>query len=148
MNGDRSQSHEFWNREWDVKSNYSQEPELYRQSVSTAQRLERLAQMMLKLSKVETGYLPLPFAAFAMRPLLEELQVGLPAKSGVAVHWSLPADLPWVYGDRDRVQQILTNLLRNALKYTPNGTVTISAWTAAAHLWIVPSPNRLVTVPS
>ena len=56
--------------------------------------------------------------------------------SEVVLNWQLPtAGLPWVYGDRDRIQQILTNLITNALKYTNQGTVSVIAWTASPYLW-------------
>ena len=114
-------------------------PALYRQSVKEAQRLERLAQNMLELAKIETGYLPMRFEAFDVLPLLEDLQIGLRPKLSIAcqMNWQLPpVDLPLVYADRDRVQQILVNLISNALKYTPAGTVTVSTRTAAPQIWI------------
>jgi signal transduction histidine kinase len=114
------------------------DPEIYQQSANEAQRLERLAKTMLTLAQIETGYLPMQFEAFDLLPLLQGLRIGLIPKpdTEVTLNWQLPtAGLPWVYGDRDRIQQILTNLITNALKYTIQGTVTVSAWTAGPYLW-------------
>jgi signal transduction histidine kinase len=44
--------------------------------------------------------------------------------------------MPPVYADRDRVQQILVNLINNAVKYTPHGTITISTWVASPYIWL------------
>jgi signal transduction histidine kinase len=114
------------------------DPEIYQQSANEAQRLERLAKTMLTLARIETGYLPMQFEAFDILPLFQGLRIGLIPQpdSEVMLNWQLPtAGLPWVYGDRDRIQQILTNLITNALKYTTQVTVTVSAWTAGPYLW-------------
>jgi signal transduction histidine kinase len=41
---------------------------------------------------------------------------------------NIPEDLPEIYGDIDRVEQIVTNIVGNAIKFTPEGSITISAW--------------------
>ena len=47
---------------------------------------------------------------------------------GIELHPNLPADLPQVLADQDRITQVLTNLVGNALQYTPEGgQVTILA---------------------
>jgi signal transduction histidine kinase len=114
-------------------------PELYSQSVQEVQRLERLVRDMLELSKMETGYLPMKVAAIDLCPLLKEMQSGAWRQTGnpnCAIQWEIPLALPLVYADGDRVQQILVNLISNAIKYTPFGTITISAWVASPRLWI------------
>jgi signal transduction histidine kinase len=111
-------------------------PALYRQSVQEAQRLERLVQDMLALSKIEAGYLPLNRQPIAIPALLQTMQHGWIETPDVQINWQIPTDMPPVYADRDRVQQILVNLINNAVKYTPNGTITISTWVASPHLWL------------
>ncbi len=111
-------------------------PALYRQSVQEAQRLERLVQDMLALSKIEAGYLPLNCQAIAIHTLLQAMQHGWIETPDVQINWQIPTDMPPVYADRDRVQQILVNLINNAVKYTPNGTITISTWVASPYLWL------------
>jgi signal transduction histidine kinase len=114
-------------------------PELYSQSVQEVQRLERLVRDMLELSKIEAGYLPMKVAAIDLRPLLEEMRTGAWGQTGNPnrdIQWQIPIALPQVYADGDRVQQILVNLISNAIKYTPFGTITISAWVASPCLWL------------
>jgi signal transduction histidine kinase len=87
-------------------------------------RMERLVNDLRQLSKAEAGQLTfnvVPFspaetvraAVEVMRPLFEEKGVELKVKT--------PSDLPLVLVDADRVAQVLTNLLDNALRHTPVG---------------------------
>jgi len=106
-------------------------PETYEQVRHEALRLGRLVDDLQELSRVEAGSfhldvhptsLSVPLATTAKRLSLQfdEKQIRLTL--------SLPADLPPVLADEDRLTQVLTNLLANALAYTPpGGEVTVSA---------------------
>jgi len=73
----------------------------------------------LRLTSVELGG-PIQEVATALRPLMEQ--------KGQSLELELPEDLPQVRADRDRVVQIMTNLLSNAHKYTlEGGAVTVRA---------------------
>lgn len=87
-----------------------------------AGRLRRLIDDLQELSRAEARQIPLqvrPVSPDAMiQSALERL---LPqfAEKGLELRQRLPADLPPVVADRDRAIQVLTNLLTNALRYTP-----------------------------
>jgi signal transduction histidine kinase len=94
-------------------------------------RLGRLVDQLLELSRLESGDLPLQREVLALGPLvsevLSEIEVAR-ADRGVALERRLAQDLPPVLADRERIHQVLFNLLDNAMRFTPEGgRVTVSA---------------------
>src|ERR687897_794872 len=86
------------------------------------------------LSRIEAGRMPIQIVAFNLPELVREVTTELEpiiAKSGLQVICKLPSDLPTLRTDRQKVKQILVNLLSNALKFTPKGSITIKALAAA-----------------
>jgi len=86
---------------------------------------------LLELSRIESGRTVPVLVDLDMRPLVEEVKEQFQERARVkdiAMVASLPESLPHVRGDRERLRQVLVNLLDNALKFTPEqGRVTISA---------------------
>ena len=93
-------------------------------------RLERLVEDLRILSMADAGELPLTRRPIPPNTLLEDVAAAyhpLALERGIEVHSNIAADLPGVNVDRDRMAQVLGNLLSNALRYTPEGgSVTIS----------------------
>jgi two-component system sensor histidine kinase BaeS len=87
-----------------------------------AGRLRRLVGDLQELSRAEAHQIPLALQPVAPQHLvqsaLEPLE-GQFAEKGLELHIHLPQDLPQVMADPTRAVQILTNLLVNALRYTP-----------------------------
>ena len=96
-----------------------------------AGRMHRMALDLLDLARFEAGTADLKMSSVDMGPLLRGVieKFALQAqKAGVNLQVDVPSDLPLLIGDGDRLAQVFTNLVDNALKYTPTkGHVTLSA---------------------
>lgn len=106
-------------------------PETWAKLQEETSRLGRLVEDLQELSRAEAGQLTLAIASVnpsgAVKAAVSRLAPGL-APAGLVVETDAPGDLPAVYADPDRLDQVLTNLLTNAVRYTPPpGTVTIAA---------------------
>ncbi|MEO0409368.1 MAG: HAMP domain-containing sensor histidine kinase [Cyanobacteria bacterium P01_A01_bin.135] len=102
--------------------------DLYHRLTRETRRMGRLVEDLQELSKLEAGYLPIAPQAFALYPLLAAIaQRFQNQRLEVAVILDAPADLPPVWADPSRTEQVLVNLVGNALRYTPAGQVKISA---------------------
>jgi PAS domain S-box-containing protein len=98
-------------------------------SESAARSLLGLLNDILDLSKVESGKLQLDPHPFALAPWISELEVIVAAAIGsrpvtlvLDIAKSLP---PTLVGDAMRLKQVLINLCGNAVKFTPEGQVTL-----------------------
>jgi len=93
--------------------------------------LTQMVQELLELSRVESGKAPLrliptPVAEILVPPI-ERLRPQA-ERAELEVSVSLPPRLPLILADAERAQQVITNLVHNAIKFTPaGGTVSVSA---------------------
>ena len=114
-------------------------PEIYRRLAKETRRLERLVNDLQELSKAEAGYLPINIQRVNLRPLLESLVEKFTdqlLEDGPVLVLQCPSVLPPVLADIDRTEQVLVNLLGNAVRYTNEGSITIRVVTEASQLWI------------
>ena len=98
---------------------------------SSGQALLRVINDVLDFSKMDAAGLSLECVPFRLCNCLEEsvhlFQAGATAK-GIALELSLSQDLPgWVSGDEVRLRQVIMNLVANALKFTAEGGIAVSA---------------------
>jgi two-component system phosphate regulon sensor histidine kinase PhoR len=115
------------------------DPETVRRFLSIierqARRLARLLDDLVSLSDLERGLTPLKIVQIDVARMVEEsveLMSEVASKRGIELKARCDDGLPSVGGDRDRIQQVMLNLLDNAIKYTPTGGhVTASAHAAA-----------------
>jgi signal transduction histidine kinase len=99
-------------------------------SMEAVDHVVRLANDLLDLAKIEAGGLALYHETVALGDFLQhvyDIGQGLHWPSTVQFRLNLAPDLPAVSIDPIRIQQVLLNLLTNALKYTTHGSVTLHA---------------------
>lgn len=91
----------------------------------SAQRMRRLIEDLLDVTRLEGGkQLPIEPAPLEVKPLLQEtyeLFKTQAASSAIALDADAADDVPPVYADHHRVIQVLSNLVGNAMKFTPAG---------------------------
>jgi signal transduction histidine kinase/PAS domain-containing protein len=85
---------------------------------------------ILDISRIEAGRMPLRLSEFGLPELVGEVLAEVEpivAQSSVHIEATVDQRLPAVQSDRQKVKQIVLNLLTNAVKFTPSGTITLSA---------------------
>jgi signal transduction histidine kinase len=96
-------------------------------------RLSVLVNDLLDISRIEAGKAGLSWQAVDLKEVAEEMAEDLRRRvkeegKAMTVELKMPAHLPRVHGDLERVRQIITNLVDNAYTYTEaNGTITLRA---------------------
>jgi signal transduction histidine kinase len=105
--------------------------ETYHQVQKEAERLERLVADLQELSRVEAGDLSLTQQPIPVERLMQAVRNRLGylfETKGVHLQIQVSPNLRPVFGDEDRLIQVLVNIVGNALKYTPaGGQVWVSA---------------------
>lgn len=93
--------------------------------------LTQMVQELLELSRIESGKVPMQKNPILPMNLIEPAikRMGLQAeRAKINLVVTYPDDLPQIEVDATRLQQVLVNLIHNAIKFTtPNGTITIGA---------------------
>ncbi|RMF28333.1 MAG: GAF domain-containing protein [Chloroflexi bacterium] len=107
---------------------------------SNADRLSLLVNDLLDISRMETGRLKLDIGPFAIGGIIAQIvnafQERAEAKQ-ISLSAQVPADLPLARGDPRRIEQVLTNLVGNAINYTPEGgSVTIQVRSVGDYLQV------------
>jgi len=99
-------------------------------ATESSQTLLRLIDDVLDLSKIESGKLELEDTPFCLQSLIEKTRSMFSEQArrkGLALTTSLPPDLNvMLLGDVHRLQQVLTNLVGNAVKFTSVGKIAIA----------------------
>ena len=85
---------------------------------------------LLSITKSEAGFLKLNIGPYNLREIVESVVVRVDSvaiSKGTEIIIDIPDALPIVYCDRYKIEQVLYNLLDNAMKFTEEGTITVSA---------------------
>jgi signal transduction histidine kinase len=97
---------------------------------SNGRHLLTIINEILDISRIEAGRMPLQLSRFDVPALIGEVKSELEPiilRSKLVVTVDVPKNLPSLVSDRQKMKQILLNLLSNALKFTHRGTVVIKA---------------------
>lgn len=93
--------------------------------VSEADRMTRIVQDLLTLSKIDYGKMEMNISRFSFRKAVENVYEAAKLNAEQNHHHTMTLteedDIPDVNGDRERIEQVVTNIVSNAVKYTPDG---------------------------
>lgn len=96
--------------------------------LEACRRMHKLVTDLLDLARIEAGYLSInrkPEDAYSISNEINEFFKGLALEKSISLHVRASPDPFLIFCDRDRVFQVMSNLLGNALKFTPeNGCIT------------------------
>ena len=113
--------------------------EIYYRLILETRRLERLVNDLQELSKAEAGYLAIDLKPLNLRPLLASLVEKFADQlweDGPIMQLDCPHQLPMVMADTDRIEQVLVNLIGNAMRYTASGSIIVKAWAEINQVWV------------
>jgi signal transduction histidine kinase len=91
---------------------------------NSAEQMERLIKDLLEVKRIEAGQLSVERDRVSVAPLVNEaieLLGGIAEGKNVTLRALIPPDLPPIYADRERMLQAFSNLVGNAVKFTPSG---------------------------
>jgi len=93
--------------------------------------LTQMATELLELSRIESGQVPLELKVVSPSRLIQSAAERMKMqaeRSGLNLHVDCPPDLPKIRADLPRLEQVLVNLIHNAVKFTPpGGEITLTA---------------------
>ena len=108
--------------------------------ISETDRMTRIVQDLLTLSRLDSGRADMKMIRFPFREAIESVcrAVELEAqRHGHTLVRSYGRTLPLITGDRSRIEQVMMNVLSNAIKYTPDGgTITVDAGVMGKNVWM------------
>jgi signal transduction histidine kinase len=94
---------------------------------------------LLDIPRIETGQIVQEMKEVSLRQAIKnslESQRSLAQEKGVRIKVELPEGLPKIKGSASRLQQVMNNLVNNAINYTPEGTITIRVQEKPSHLLV------------
>jgi len=114
--------------------------------IGSSQHLLSLINDILDLTKIEVGMMDLFLEEVDMNAALNAsiaTAKGLVKDTDIELRVNVEENLPHIIGDKRRIRQILLNLISNAVKFTPAGTVTITAQQADGAIYLAVSDTGI-----
>lgn len=107
--------------------------------ISEADRMTRIVQDLLTLSKFDYGKMEMNISRFSFADTVRNVCEAEAIDARNHSHTltvDVPSDLPAVNGDKERIEQVLMNVISNAIKYTPDGGhITVRAGVREQFVW-------------
>ena len=97
-------------------------------SLENAHRLEELVTDLVEISRIETGELKMNFEYFNVFDILKNLTKDAKQRNSnkkIKIDLDTPGKRLFIYGDKNRLDQVIANLLSNALRYTDEGYIKV-----------------------
>ena len=122
-------------------NNIEATPDVYERLMKETKRLQRLVKDLQELSKAEAGYLPIYLAPVNLYPIVSALVERFETQllDELTISLECPVTLPLVLADLDRLEQVLVNLLGNAISYTEAGSIVLRVWQKDNKVWLAVS---------
>lgn len=98
--------------------------------VSSVERADQLIQELLDVARTESGRLPLERSSLDAAELVNnsvEFKQPLAASRSVRLLTHIPPDLPALSGDERRLRRVLSNLIANAIQFSPEGAAVVTS---------------------
>ena len=115
--------------------------------INETDRMTHIVQDLLVLSRLDSGRMDMKMARFSFREAVESVckAVELEAqRHGHTLNRRYSLVLPMIEGDRSRLEQVMMNVIGNAIKYTPDGgTISVDAGTAGSTVWMEVADNGI-----
>jgi signal transduction histidine kinase/GGDEF domain-containing protein len=117
-------------------------------------RLMNILNDLLNLSRIESGKMVMKFEELDLRVpiefILSSFKPQVDGKS-IKLQVEVPPEGPAIYGDREKVEQILTNLVGNALKFTPEGgeiVISVKPYDGDGNMMAIAVKDSGIGIPS
>ncbi|NDJ34356.1 MAG: PAS domain-containing protein [Chloroflexi bacterium] len=115
--------------------------DILQRMISNVRRMTNLVNNLLDSARIEAGKLEPRLSPFDLRALAEDIDGTmrvLAEQKGLTMHVNVAGDLPpQVVSDRERLTQVLINLMGNAIKFTDEGSVTLAINCRDDHKWAI-----------
>ena len=116
------------------------EEEFLRVIINECDRMTKIVQDLLELSRLDSGNSKLSVEWFSIEKSVRDVYAAIALearKRGHILNLELEWKMPMIKGDRARIEQVLMNIITNALKYTPDGgTIDIYGGKTGSEIWI------------
>ena len=116
--------------------------------IGEADRMTRIVQDLLTLSRIDYGKMEMNISRFcfasAVQHVYEAAKLNAEQNHGHTLTFTCEENMPDVNGDRERIEQVITNIVSNSVKYTPDGgKIEIAAGRAGSGVFVRVTDNGI-----